>query len=190
MSREKFRRKKCTSGFNPPLPQRDTDESTLMAAQNRSTRDPERLFRRAESPAASVCLSLVCSSITSGRLSEEKGKKTTLPPPAEQPLNQNKAGAAAKSWEALLFNAQHPPAGPASPRVPGAGAGARCGHCGGCRAGEEGASSATSPKASLAGGAKISTAPPYTAILLSSAAHQELPFPPSTNVQTKQTKPN
>lgn len=115
MSREKFRRKKCTSGFNPPLPQRDTDESTHMAAQNRSTRDPERLFRRAESPAASVCLSLVCSSITSGRLSEEKGKKTTLPPPAEQPLNQNKAGAAAKSWEALLFNAQHPPAGPASP---------------------------------------------------------------------------
>lgn len=70
------------------------------------------------------------------------------------------------------------------------GAGARCGQCGGCRAGEEGASSATSPKASLAGGAKISTAPPCTAILLSSAAHQELPFPPSTNVQTKQTKPN
>lgn len=89
----------------PPLPQRDTDESTLLAAQNRSTRDPERLFRRAESPAASVCLSLVCSSITSGRSSEEKGKKKTLPPPAEQPLNQNKAGAAAKSWEALLFNA-------------------------------------------------------------------------------------
>lgn len=81
---------------------------------------------------------------------KRRKKKNPLPPPAEQPLNQNKAGAAAKSWEALLFNAQHPPARPARPGVLGAGAGAPCGQCGGCRAGEEGASSATSPRASSA----------------------------------------
>ena len=36
---------------------------------------------------------------------EKKKKEKNRPPPAEQALNQNKAEAAAKSWEALLFNA-------------------------------------------------------------------------------------
>lgn len=57
---------------------------------------------------ASVCLSLVCSSVASGLSSEEEEEKKTRPPSAEQPLNQNKAGAAAKSWEALLFHAYRP----------------------------------------------------------------------------------
>jgi len=36
---------------------------------------------------------------------KKKKKEKNRPPPAEQALNQNKAEAAAKSWEALLFNA-------------------------------------------------------------------------------------
>lgn len=36
---------------------------------------------------------------------KKKKKRKNRPPPAEQALNQNKAEAAAKSWEALLFNA-------------------------------------------------------------------------------------
>lgn len=77
-----------------------------LDARNCSARDARRVLCRTEPPAASVCLFLVCSSVTSGQSSGKKKKKEkNRPPPAEQALNQNKAEAAAKSWEALLFNA-------------------------------------------------------------------------------------
>lgn len=177
----------------PPLPQRDTDESTLLAAQNRSTRDPDRLFRRAESPAASVCLSLVCSSVASGRSSEEKEKKKTpsllllnnlsiKTKPEQQPragrlfclmLNIPRPGQhAPECWERVqgprvgsVVGAGLVRKGPAQPPAPG-------------------------PAQPRDGGrwGKTSAAPLCTAILLSSAACRELPFPPSTSVH--QTKPN
>lgn len=69
----------------------------------------QRGFQESRASAGSVCPSVVCSSVASGRLSqEERGKKReekNPPPPTEQPLKHNKAGAAAKSQEPLLSNA-------------------------------------------------------------------------------------
>lgn len=177
----------------PPLPQRDTDESTLPAAQNRSTRDPERLFRRAESPAASVCLSLVCSSITSGHSSEEREKKTNKKTSLlllnnlsikTKPERQPRAG----RLFCLMLNI--PRLGRHAPerrvRVQGPGVGSVVG-AGLVRKGPT-QPPAPRPARACNGGwwGKISAAPPCTAILLSTAA--QLPFPPSTSVPVKQSK--
>lgn len=128
---------------------------------------------------------------------KRREKKKPLPPPAQQPLNQNKAGAAAKSWEALLFNAQHPPAGPARPRVPGAGAGARGGQRGGCRAAEQEASSATSPRASSATPRQLvgqnqrcSSVHGHFAELGCSPSCHSLPAPVSLQSKAEQSKLN
>lgn len=151
MSRQKFKRKKCTGGFHP-LSRRGTRMNPPFWLPKTAAHVTQRGF--SEEPSLQRLLFAfplsAAASHLDARQKRRKKKKKTLPPPAERPLNQNKAGAAAKSWEALLFNAQHPPAGPASPRVLGAGAGAQGGQCAGCRAAEKGATLATSPRASSA----------------------------------------
>lgn len=175
--RGKFRVKTMHPWLLSPMARRDMAKSTLLAAAHVTRRGFSELPSLQQ-----LLFALPLFAAASHLDARQEGKKNQpmRPPPAEQPLNQNKAGAAAKSWEALLFNAEGPQPGE-PPQRAGAGAAARRSGAGGGRSPPREPTHGTGTRPAAQSGSP-SPAAPCTAILLSAAACPAWPFPPKPDL--------